>query len=109
MRYDSQKIADAIKRAVDAAKPFAESDDGGTCNFDCAYLCVPGMSQKQGRDIQTLAGVTLSLYTYRWHGRILQIIGGRSGQGARQTRMAEAMHRSLKAEGVECGMYYQMD
>lgn len=109
MKYDTQKIAEAIKRAVSHAQRFADVDDGGTCNFDCAYLFVPGMRESQAKDIERLSGVTLNLSTSHWHGRNLKIIGGRDGQGARQTKMAEAMRDSLKQDGLETGMYYQMD
>jgi len=109
MKYDSVKIALAIRKAVQAAAVFENDDDGGTCNFDCAYICVPGMREAQAKEIEALAGVRLSLSTYRWHGRILQIVGGRSGQGMRQTKMAEAMKNSLVADGFDASVYYQMD
>lgn len=109
MKYDTAKIAEAIKKAVSSAQQFSEIDDGGTCNFDCAYLFVPGMRKSQAKEIENIAGVSLSLNTSRWQGRILQIIGGRLGQGARQTKMAETMRDSIKQDGFEAGMYYQMD
>ncbi len=109
MRYDTAKLALAIRKAVTAARAFETVEDGGTCNFDSAYLRVPGMRDKQAQEIERLSGVGLSLHTYRWHGRILQIIGGRSGQAHRQTAMAEAMYKSLKSDGLASGMYYQMD
>ncbi len=109
MKYELTNIAEAIKKAVAHAQQFATVDDGGTCNFDSAYLRVPGMRKRQAEDIEALCGVALSLNTYRYHGRILQVIGGRSGQGARQTKMAEAMRDSLRESGYETGMWYQAD
>lgn len=109
MKYDTKKIAEGIRKAVAAAQEFATIDDGGTCNFDSAYLRVPGMRESQAEEIEKLAGVHLSLHNYQFHGRILSIIGGRSGQGNRQTKMAETMRESLRADGFDTGMYYQMD
>ncbi len=40
MKYDTEKLAASIRKAVAAAKEFENTDDGGTCNFDCAYLVV---------------------------------------------------------------------
>jgi hypothetical protein len=109
MKYDTQKIAEAIRKAVAKAQEFKTMQDGGTCNFDSAYLIVPGMRDNQGKEIETLAGVVLDLGTYPCHGRILRIIGGKSGQGDRHTKMAEVMGESLKADGFNVGMWYQMD
>lgn len=109
MKYDSAQLAEAIKKAVAAAQSHANDDDGGTCNFDAAYIKVPGMWKKQASDIETLSGVRLSLWEdHAYFGRIL-MLSGTSGQGNRRTRMAEAMRHSLEADGVESGMYYQMD
>jgi hypothetical protein len=109
MKYDSQKLADAIMKAVDAAKQFASVPDGGSCNFDAAYIRVPGMRESQAEEIQELCGIRLSLHTYRYQGRILQIVGGRDGQGARQTAMAEAMAASLTADGIDASVFYMTD
>lgn len=108
-KYDSQKIADSIKKAVKAAQAFATIDDGGSCNFDCAYIRVPRMRESQALDIKDLAGVHVSIHGYRLHGRILKITGGLSGQGARNTKMAEAIRDSLKADGFDAAVYYQTD
>jgi hypothetical protein len=113
MKYNSLVIATALKNAVTAAQKEVGADDGGTCNFDAAYLRVPGMREVQAKEIEKMAGVTLCLGTYSYHGRILQVIGGTSGQGNRRTRMAEAMKKSLDESltdfGVATGMWYQVD
>lgn len=109
MKYDSQKIAAAIKKAVEAARMFASVPDGGSCNFDSAFIRAPRMQESQAKEIEQLCGVRLSLHTYRYQGRILQIVGGREGQGARQTAMAEAMAASLKADGIDAAVFYRVD
>jgi hypothetical protein len=109
VKYNSGRLADAINTAVIAAQVYANNEDGGTCNFDCAYLMVPGMREKQAKEIEAQCGVYLSLHTYRFQGRILQIIGGLSGQGLRRTKMAETMYASLQKDGIPAGMYMQAD
>lgn len=39
----------------------------------------------------------------------LVIVGFQRGQGFLRTRMAEAFCNSLNNDGIESGMYYQMD
>ena len=43
-----------------------------------------------------------------WRGAVI-INGFQHGQAERRSRMAEAFRDSMKADGYECMMYYQMD
>lgn len=113
MKYDSNKIIavmqDAIK-AADAADPGPGlENDGGTCNFDAAYLQVPGMRQAQAAKIAAaLPSGCVSLQDYRWQGRIL-MLNYSNGQAMRRTLMAEASGRVFMSSGLDSGMYYQAD
>ena len=109
MKYDTQELALAIRNAVKLADEFSAIDDGGTCNLDSAYLRVPGMREAQAKEIEKMAGIPLSLATYSLHGRILQLVGGTSGQGNRRTKMAEVECKYLKSLGFDASVYYQMD
>ena len=105
MAHDVALIQKAVKEAIQHAQQFADTDDGGTCNFDACYIRVTGMRESTANSI---GGV--SLFTTRWHGRTLHL-NGTLGQGARRTRMAEAQKHFLEANypQLEIGMYYQMD
>jgi hypothetical protein len=113
MKYDTKKIVtviqDAIK-AADAADPGPGLDnDGGTCNFDAAYLQVPGMRKAQAAEIAAaLPSNCITLNDYPWQGRILMLRHS-NGQAMRRTLMAEASGRVFKASGMAYGMYYQAD
>jgi len=106
--YDTLKLAKAIMLAADNAKAHSNDHDDGSCNMDFAYLRVPRMSQKTADEIAVLSGVPLRLDTYKWHGRVLKLNIGQ-GQANRNTAMAEAAYRSLKEQGLDAGMYYQVD
>lgn len=109
MKYDSAKLAEAIKKAAEAAQVHANDDDGGTCNFDSAFLRVKGMPDAQAKEIEQLSGVRNYITNHSLFGRIIMLSGSLRGQGNRRTRMAEAMRRSLEEQGIDCGCYYAMD
>jgi hypothetical protein len=111
VKYDTQKFIDTLKLAIEAAKAAdpGQDADGGTCNFDSAYLRVPGMRESQFEKISAAVGDHhLSLSTYSWHGRIL-MLRAYNGQANRRTIMAEAAGKVFKESGLDSGIYYQMD
>lgn len=112
MAYDLEKIAAAVKAAAGHAKAvadFEDWDDGGTCNFDSAYLRAPRMTEEEAKRISELSGVGCYLLKSKIFGRTLQLCGALEGQGNRRTRMAEAMRTHLCEAGFEANMWYQMD
>jgi hypothetical protein len=115
-KYDTNQIVGAIRVA---AKVACEADpgrenDGGTCNFDAAYVSVPGMRKDQIDEIARLCeikgfpGLRVWLNDHSFYGRIL-MLSCYNGQGNQRTVMAEAAKKSLTASGLNAGMYYQMD
>lgn len=108
MKYDTIKLAAAIKKANEAAQIHATEDDGGTCNFDSCYIPAPGIRGTQVREIEAVSGVPLSLMSSGYCGRRIEL-GGTLGQGNRRTKMAEEQRRSLEADGIKAGMFYMMD
>lgn len=105
MKYDVELIRKAVGEAIAHAQQFANTEDGGTCNFDACYIRVPGMRESTA---ESIGGVIL--FTTRWHGRTLHI-QGTEGQGNRRTTMAEAQKHFLQEHypQLDIGMYYQMD
>jgi hypothetical protein len=117
-KYDTNRIVGAIRVAAKIASevdpgPGLEND-GGTCNFDAAFLSVPGMREAQAEEIMRLAnipgspGLRVSLSNHSLFGRIL-MLHCYNGQANRRTVMAEAAKKSLASQGLDAGMYYQMD
>lgn len=116
MKNKANEKYEALKKALERAKIVADmawqEDDGGTCNFDSPTLDyrAMGMSKKKAMETIEEAGLSCS----EWHGYRgcilgLVICGMTKGQGNCRTAMAEAFHKSLKADGIESDMYYQMD
>ena len=99
------KLESAICNAKNAAREYENIEDGGTCNFDSPIIHLEKADKKQ-----------LAMMDFE-----VSPIGGRgwkdwyfvniplSGQGARRTKMAEAAAESLKADGYDAMVYYQMD
>lgn len=102
------QLAVAVARAIEAGTVAAEAapDDGGSANLDRVYihagLLREGTLQKAG-----IQGYMQSASTY--HARAFHLGAPFGGQGNRRYAGVQAMYKSLKADGVECGVWYQMD
>ena len=101
---------DQIKTAIFAAGKAIKynPEDSGTCNFDSAMV-------KKETGFTYDETITMfkecGLYAYKgcgWNKGWI-IIGTPYGQANAQTRWAEAFAKSLKRQGFETSMYYQMD
>ena len=106
-----KKLKKALLEAIKSAKRVQTSDDGGTCNFDSPVLLYREMGYKKQKAIDVIESVGLSAWepsSEFWKG-CLVLNGMTSGQGLCRTHMAEAFSNSLKENGIESGMYYQMD
>ena len=108
MSKRSEILKNALIKAKEAALRFADVDDGGTCNFDAPTVFLKGWRKAEVE--AAVNGAGLRCWKYRATGSSAYIIcGGAYGQGNRRTAMAEEMYRSLKSDGFDAGMYYQMD
>ena len=96
-----------LKKAVKHAEKYADTEDGGTCNFDSPALAYQGY--KKSLVIKAIEHAGLHCFEWGYGTKRLVICGGCHGQGNRRTRMAEAMTEILKASGYDCITYYQMD
>jgi cell division GTPase FtsZ len=100
----------ALEKAKEAALKYADTEDGGTCNFDSPTIDYRAMHMKKSKAEEAIKAADLRCFDWNGYGGIRLVVCGLGyGQGNRKTRMAEAAHESLKADGIECGMYYQMD
>lgn len=110
------ELITALKKAREKATAAGLlSDDGGTCNFDSPVLYMPkGTRQTTMDKIGLCAGVSFM----KWESKVFTACGYSvwlifgdfmSGQGNRRSRIAEAFATSLKADGFESDIYYQID
>jgi hypothetical protein len=96
-------------RAASLAAEFAKpGDDGGTANFDSAFLYAKrGLTGAKVQEAAKEAGVSVRRRDSRWWKGWFVEVG--AGQGAMNTRMAEAACKALQEAGLEASVYYQID
>ncbi|RVD77069.1 hypothetical protein [Pseudomonas koreensis] len=102
------ELAAAVARALEAGKAAAEAapDDGGSANLDRVYVRV-GLLREATIEKAGILGWMQAATTY--HSRAFHLSAPFGGQGNRRYAGVQAMYKSLKAEGVDCGVWYQMD
>lgn len=83
----------------------AGTDDGGTANCDRVVIPMPGVREA------AVAGLPGYLQQRSgWHRRGLHLDTPFGGIGNnRRGAGVQAMHKSLKAQDVDCYVYYQID
>ena len=107
-KKELNELNQALINAVNAAAMLADTEDGGTCNFDMVTLKIK-IPKKLTQYISVKLEKMLAHDWGRlWKGYYLVDIP-LSGQGNRRTRMAEAACESLKAAGYNAMMFYQCD
>lgn len=106
----SKKVYDlavALAKASEKANAYIDSEDGGTCNFDCATIRLKGWRETDVKKACALAG---GLYCSKWDGHYFNWhIDNTSGIGNRRTKMAEVFSDALKEQGYETSVWYAMD
>lgn len=96
------KIAIAIEAGKAAAA--ACDNDGGSANLDRVVIPIPGMRESQ---VTGLPGYVQK--RSGWHAQGLHLDTPWPGIGNQHSAGVKAMHESLKAQGVDCYVYYQVD
>lgn len=87
----------------------ANTEDGGTCNFDSsATLNLRGWRSAKVKAAAKAAGVGCSVWNLYGSKRYVFSIPG-CGQGNAKMVAAEAMREALQLSGYDAGMYYRMD
>lgn len=102
------ELAAAVARAIEVGKAAATAapDDSGSANLDRVYLRV-GLLREKTLQNAGLEGWMQSASTY--HARAFHLSAPFSGQGNRRYAGVQAMYKSLVADGVDCGVWYQVD
>ncbi len=84
----------------------AQPDDGGSANLDRVVIPMKRIREQTVKDAG-LPGYLQERST--WHERGLHLPAPSSGQGNRRSAAVKAQCDALKAAGVDCYIYYQMD
>jgi hypothetical protein len=102
------ELVAAVARAIEAGKAAAEAvpDDGGSANLDRVYIKT-GLLREKTLDKAGITGWMQRATTY--HARAFHLSAPFSGQGNRRYAGVQAMYKSLKDDGIDCGVWYQMD
>ncbi len=107
----TEQLVTAFRAAIIAAnRADLDKSDGGTCNFDNAFLNISTRYKNRVYGAAMKAGLTVR--EARWGGRsgfFVDVRNCGNGQAANRTRVAEAIAKTLEANGIDAGMFYQMD
>lgn len=96
----------AISIAEKEAQKYADSEDGGTCNFDTPMFKVKATKRQLAQmDWQVMQIGKRQPDGGAWFTVFINL----DGQGNRRTRMAEAAAESLKKSGYDASVMYEMD
>ena len=101
-------LTSALITAKAAANQHNNDDDGGTCNFDTAFIRLPRWNRQQTIKAFANAGLRTDVWNI-FGGSAYMILGCYTGQANRRTNQAEAVRDALQNAGYECSIYYQMD
>ncbi|WP_313740522.1 hypothetical protein [Pseudomonas sp.] len=99
-------LPEKVRLAIEAGKAAAAAcaDDGGSANLDRVVIRVPGLRMSQ------LPGLPGRLHRKtRYHPQGVHLDTPWPGQGNQHSAGVRAMHQSLKDQGVDCYIYYQID
>lgn len=102
-------LPEKVRIATEAGKAAAAacSNDGGSANLDRVVIPVPGLRASQ---LPELPGKLWKLWKRNnWHQQGIHLDTPWPGQGDQHSAGVQAMHSSLKSQGVDCYVYYQID
>lgn len=105
--FDKSRFYLAMGKAVEAAHAVTIADNG-TFNFDTPMVRLPDgtdISEFRTRECREWDGFWLEPNKDGW----FFINGVCNGMQYRRTKQAEAVAESLRNQGYETGVYYQMD
>lgn len=98
------ELEQALVKAKNAMMEYADTEDGGSCNFDTPVIRINATE----RQMAMLDYRVVKVDERGWRGWWFVFLP-LMGQANRRTRMAEAACKSLKESGFEASVYYQLD
>lgn len=104
------KEIDALEKAISIAEKeaqkYANTEDGGTCNFGAPMVKIKATERQLAKmDWQVMKIGKRQPDGGTWYAIFINL----EGQGNRRTRMAEAAAESLKKSGYNASVAYEMD
>lgn len=107
-RKEILELAEALNRAKNQAATCSDINDDGTCNLDMPQIYLSGWRPEE---VQQAFDKTNARCHIQKHGKslVIDIYGYTTGQASRRTRMAELVCESLRNDGYEAFVYYQID
>ncbi|MBT0554276.1 hypothetical protein [Riemerella anatipestifer] len=104
---DAVDIATRLLSVEDSCGLFSEFKDGGTCNFDSVCINLKGKRKAFIKLIEDISNIKLCKHPW-FVGRY--IIGyNYIGQADRRVAHVDYIYKKLKDQGLDVGIYYQMD
>lgn len=106
-RYNYDHLANAFRKALDAAQCYKDAPDVGTFNLDAPYIRLPGADAGKVLAAAKQADIYCSLpsiFSDRGY-----YLGGTTGHQSRRTAEAKAIADSLKADGYNAYVEYRID
>lgn len=110
MAINKEELVQALREADEAARKrtAGRTDDGGSCNFDTAYIQFPKGTRKSAiASAATEAGIRMYPHHYLKSAWFVDV--HMPGQAHLRTEAAEAARESLAAAGFSAHMYYRVD
>lgn len=105
-KEELSSLSAKVRIAIEAGKAAAAACayDGGSANLDRVVVPVPGLRASQ---LEGLPGYVQK--KSRYHQQGVHLDTPWPGQGNQHSAGVHAMHKSLKDQGVNCYVYYQVD
>lgn len=106
-----QKLIVDLNVAETCACNAYQENDGGTCNFDKPLILLDKWKPEHISKVNEAFGRQIigDKMDYGFYKHYRMVMTTMYGQAMCRTKMAEAAYQSLKADGHEVVMYYQMD
>lgn len=107
---DIQHLADALRKAFDAAVAAEPDNDGGSANMDRPTINLQGWKKAEINQASNMSSVRVGdKIQSSWWKNSREVYIPQKGQGYKLTAMAEACVTSLRESGYSAAVYYQVD
>lgn len=99
------KLIESIRKANQASINAASNEDSGTCNMDTVVIDLKDFAPNERKQLFASAYVDMTHYKGSAYFLFFTVLG----QANNRTRMIKAAFESMKNDGYDVTIYYQMD